>query len=71
MSREFNSPYEGSHNTFIAYPLGGIGAGMICMEGTGALSHVSLWHKPSVNYEPMVMAALTVKNDSGNASLVL
>ncbi len=71
MSREFNSPYEGSHNTFIAYPLGGIGAGMICLEGSGTLSHVSLWHMPSVNYEPMVMAAVTVKSPSGNKALVL
>jgi uncharacterized protein (DUF608 family) len=71
MSREFNSPYEGQHNNFVAYPLGGIGAGMICMEGTGALSHVSLWHKPSVNYEPMVTAAITVKDPAGNKALVL
>jgi uncharacterized protein (DUF608 family) len=71
MSREFNSPYEGQHSNFIAYPLGGIGAGMICLEGTGAISHVSLWNKPSFSYEPMVIAAITVKDPAGNKALVL
>jgi uncharacterized protein (DUF608 family) len=45
----------------IAFPLGGIGAGMISLEGTGALSQVSLRHKPDVNHEPQVFAALHVK----------
>lgn len=71
MSREFNTPYEGIYNNYVAYPLGGIGAGMICLEGTGALSHVSFWHKPSVNYEPMVTATITLKDPAGNRTLVL
>jgi uncharacterized protein (DUF608 family) len=71
MSREFNVPYEGQHNQYVAYPMGGIGAGMICLEGTGALSHVSLWHKPDVNYEPMISAALCVKGRDGNQAIFL
>ena len=34
-----------------------IGAGMLCLEGTGALSHVSFYHRPTLYHEPMVMAA--------------
>jgi len=45
----------------IAFPLGGIGAGMVSLEGTGALSQVSLRHKPDVYNEPQVFAALHVK----------
>jgi uncharacterized protein (DUF608 family) len=45
----------------IAFPLGGIGAGMISLEGTGALSQVSLRHKPDVYHEPQAFAALRVK----------
>jgi len=71
MGRGFNSPYEGKNNQFVAYPMGGIGAGMMCLEGTGALSHVSLYHKPAFYHEPMVMAALTVKATEGNRALAL
>jgi len=45
----------------IAFPMGGIGAGMLSLEGTGALSQVSLRHKPDVHHEPQVFAALHVK----------
>ena len=45
----------------IAFPLGGIGAGMSSLEGTGALSQVSLRHKPDVYHEPQVFAALHIK----------
>ena len=45
----------------IAFPLGGIGAGMISIEGSGALSQISLRHKPDVHHEPQVFAALHVK----------
>ena len=71
MSHTFNSPYEGEHNQYVAYPLGGIGAGMVCLEGTGALSHVSLYHQPAFYHEPMAMAALSVKTPEGSRAIVL
>ena len=46
--REAGKRYEGEHLNRVAFPLGCIGAGTICLEGTGALSHVSLRHKPEV-----------------------
>ena len=57
----FNGEYTGEHLNRIAFPLGGIGAGMICLEGTGALSHFSLRNKPEVFNEPPVFAAISVK----------
>jgi uncharacterized protein (DUF608 family) len=57
-----NQPvYTGSHLDRVAFPLGGIGAGMISLEGSGALSQVSLRHKPDVYHEPQAFAALHVK----------
>jgi uncharacterized protein (DUF608 family) len=47
--------------TRVAFPLGGIGAGMICLEGTGALSHVSLRNRPEVFNEPCAFAAIAIK----------
>ncbi len=52
---------RGAHLDRVAFPMGGIGAGMICLEGTGAISHVSLRHRPEVYHEPQALAALHVK----------
>src|SRR3569833_2518570 len=54
--------YEGAHLDRIAFPMGGMGAGMICLEGTGALSHVSLSHHPDMGREPVMFAAISVKS---------
>jgi uncharacterized protein (DUF608 family) len=43
--------------------MGGIGAGMICLEGSGALSHVSLRNRPEVFNEPVTFGALCVKGE--------
>jgi uncharacterized protein (DUF608 family) len=45
----------------VAFPMGGIGAGTICLEGTGGLSHVSLRHRPNVYNEPTAFAALHIE----------
>jgi uncharacterized protein (DUF608 family) len=60
-SRVFNSNYEGIGLSQIAFPLGGMGAGMICLEGTGTLSKFSLRHRPDLTNEPKVFAALSIK----------
>src|SRR2546428_1758825 len=69
--RAFNGPYTGEHLRHVAFPLGGIGAGMVCLEGTGALSHVSLRHRPDVYNEPAVFAAVCLKGANGNIVRVL
>jgi uncharacterized protein (DUF608 family) len=60
--REFNAEYEGDFINRIAFPIGGLGTGMFCVEGTGAISNMSLRHRPEVFHEPAVFAALHLKN---------
>src|SRR5579863_2210236 len=57
----FNGPYRGDHLGQIAFPMGGIGAGMICLEGTGALSHVSIRNRPEIFNEPCIFAAISIR----------
>ena len=64
--RRYNGEYAGDTLARVAFPMGGIGAGMICLEGTGALSHFSIRNKPEVFNEPLVFAAVCVK---GRASV--
>ena len=66
----YNGPYTGDHLNRVAFPLGGIGAGMMCLEGTGALSHVSLRHAPDIFNEPRQFAALHVKGDNGTTRVL-
>ena len=67
---DFNSPYEGEHLNRVAFPMGGLGAGMLCLEGTGALSHVSLRHRPDIFNEPCVFSALSIKGAPGMAKVL-
>jgi len=57
----YEGEYTGEHLNQVAFPLGGLGAGMFCMEGTGTLSHFSLHHHPEMFSEPMVFAAVSIK----------
>jgi uncharacterized protein (DUF608 family) len=60
--RDYNGPYKASHLNRVAFPLGGLGAGMVCIEGTGCLSHLSLHHRADVFNEPReVFSALWIK----------
>ena len=59
--RTFNGNYAGEHLNRIAFPIGGLGAGMFCMEGTGAISHVSIRHQPEIFNEPPMFAGLAIK----------
>lgn len=59
--REFNGEYQKEYLDRVAFPIGGIGAGMFCLEGTGAISHVSLKNHPDVMNEPYAFAAIYVK----------
>ncbi len=59
--RAYNDWYRNKTLSRVAFPMGGIGAGMICLEGTGAMSHVSLHNSPEVFNEPVMFAAICVK----------
>ncbi len=70
-SHEFNGAYTGDYLSRVAFPMGGMGAGMICMEGTGTLSHVSLRNRPEVYNEPYIYSAVCIKGKKGNVARVL
>src|ERR1700761_4063145 len=59
--RAYNAAYTGVNNTRVAFPLGGMGAGMFTLEGTGAVSHMSVRNNPDLFNEPTIFAALYVK----------
>ena len=68
--REFNAPYEGAFLNRVAFPIGGIGTGMYCIEGTGAISHMSIRHRPEIFNEPPMFAAITVKGEQTKAKVL-
>lgn len=59
--RSYNGIYTNDYLNQVAFPIGGIGAGMFCLEGTGAISHVSLENHPDMTNEPYAFAALYVE----------
>jgi uncharacterized protein (DUF608 family) len=66
---KYRREYTGERLNRVAFPMGGMGAGMICLEGTGALSHFSLRHQPQVFNEPVTFAALWIKGADGRRSV--
>jgi uncharacterized protein (DUF608 family) len=69
--REFNQPYRDEHLTRVAFPLGGMGAGNVCLEGSGCLSQVSLRHRPEIFNEPLAFSALSLKGETRHVARVL
>lgn len=60
-ARAFNGIYHGDYLNQIAFPMGGIGAGMFCLEGTGALTKFSLRNHPDLASEPKVFSAISIQ----------
>jgi len=60
-ARAFDESYEGEYLGQVAFPMGGLGAGMICLDGAGGLSKFSLRHRPDLEKEHRVFAALSIK----------
>ncbi|MFC2157055.1 GH116 family glycosyl-hydrolase, partial [Acidobacteriota bacterium] len=71
LSRTYNGPYSDTFNSRVAWPIGGIGAGMICLDGRGSISHVSLRNKMEVSNEPCAFAAVSIKGENGNTARIL
>lgn len=59
--------YQGRELEQIAFPLGGLGAGMFCLQGTGSLGNFSIRNVPDVHFEPNVFSALHIKGEEGMA----
>jgi uncharacterized protein (DUF608 family) len=68
--RVFNGPYRDDYLNQIAFPLGGIGAGSICVEGSGALTKFSLHNRPELSTEPQIFAAIAVKGSQTTARVL-
>ena len=54
----------------ISYPLGGLGAGMLCLEGTGGLGSVSIWSKPDIRNNPNLFSVISVRGAAGQARVL-
>ena len=59
-----NGPYKGANLNRVAFPIGGMGAGMFCLEGTGAISHLSVQNRMDFFNEPACFAAVCVLGDT-------
>ena len=62
---DFTGTYEGRQLDRLAFPIGGLGAGMFCVEGTGALSHFSVQNRPELWNAPTVFAAISIAGQNG------
>jgi uncharacterized protein (DUF608 family) len=63
--------FAGDQLARVAFPMGGMGAGMICLDGAGSFSHVSLRHRPDVFHEPWLFAALSYRAGAQRGARVL
>ena len=68
--REFHSGYKGEYLNRVAFPIGGIGAGMFCIEGNGSFSHFSLRNKPDIYNRPFIFSAISVKGEEPVAKML-
>jgi uncharacterized protein (DUF608 family) len=59
--KRYNEAYTNEYLNRVAFPIGGMGAGMFCMEGSGAISHMSIHNKPDIFNQPGLFAAISVK----------
>jgi len=66
----FNGAYKDASLQRVAFPIGGIGAGMFCLEGTGAISHMSVRNSPDMFNEPPMFAAISIKQRPGSARVL-
>ncbi len=67
---EYNGAYRGEYLNKVAFPIGGMGAGMFCLEGTGAISHMSIRNRPEMYHEPNMFAAISVKGQEKGAKVL-
>ena len=61
--------YTGETLSRVAFPIGGIGTGMFCLEGTGAISHMSIKHNMEFFHEPSCYAAVCVLGEEGKPNI--
>ena len=67
---DFNGTYTGENLSRAAFPIGGMGAGMFCLEGSGAISHMSVKHKMEFFHEPACFAAINLTEEGSTEKKV-
>lgn len=68
--RDIMKKYTKENLDLISFPLGGIGAGMICIEGSGSFGSVSLRNVPNVRFEPNIFSAITILGEKNISRVV-
>ena len=68
--RKYNDSYKLENLKHVAFPIGGLGAGMFCLEGAGAISHMSVRNRPEIFNEPGMFAAIAVKGFPNAVKLI-
>jgi|GEM_PF-3325173 len=68
--RNYAGKYTGEYTSRIAFPVGGLGTGMFCIEGSGAVSNMNIRHRNEMQHEPVMFAGLYLK-DTPNGSMVI
>lgn len=63
--------FTGKQLDMIAFPMGGIGAGMMCLQGRGSLGSISLRHRPDYRFNPNLFSAVSVKHNGEWVSRVV
>ncbi|MBN2211430.1 MAG: hypothetical protein JW709_08555, partial [Sedimentisphaerales bacterium] len=66
----YNEWYSGEYLNRGGLPLGGIGAGMICMDSTGSISQVSVRNHMEFFNEPLMFAAVSIKGNPKTAKVI-
>ncbi|WP_300704463.1 GH116 family glycosyl hydrolase [Bacteroides sp.] len=69
-TRSYNQKYTGKYTSRVAFPIGGLGTGMFCIEGSGAISNMNIRHRTEMLNEPTMFAGLYLK-DIENGSIVI
>ncbi|MCK4886829.1 MAG: hypothetical protein KAS96_05530 [Planctomycetes bacterium] len=68
---QYNKNYTGANLDRVAFPIGGIGAGMVCLDGNGSISHVSVRNTMEFFHSPCSFAAIYVNNGKNKVAKVL
>ena len=68
--KNYDSVFDPEHLSYVAFPIGGMGAGMFCLEGTGAISHMSIRNRPDLFNEPCIFATIHIKGMENGTKVV-
>lgn len=70
VEKKYDMVFDADHLEYVAFPIGGTGAGMFCLEGTGSISHMSVRNSPDLFHEPCIFATIHVKGMENGTKVV-